>query len=113
MGKLSSARDAQESARTSGTNAKLDRAWIRWINFLTCIDLQHDKLLDEFTQEDRVRLLGAFTQAIRERDFSRSGEKDLARDTCQEAVDKVAEVFRANCRPDARHDLSNSIDKNL
>ena len=32
---------------------------------------------------------------------------------CQEAVDKVAEVFRANSRPDPRHDLSRNIDDNL
>ena len=47
------------------------------------------------------------------REFSRSGEKDLARDTCQEAVEKVAEVFRANLWPDPRHDLSRNIDDNL
>ena len=81
MGKLSYAQDARESARTSSTNYKLDRVWIRWIKFLTHIDLQHDKFLKEFKQEDRVRLLGAFAQAIREREFSRSGEKDLATDT--------------------------------
>ena len=106
VSKLSSARDARESARTSSTNAKLDWAWIRWIKFLTCINLQHDELIDEFKQEDQVRLLGAFAQAIREREFSCSGEKELARDICQEAVDKWAEVFRANRRPDPSHDLS-------
>ena len=51
--KLSSACDAQESAGTSGTNAKLYRAWIRWVKFLTHIELQHDEFLKNFVQEDR------------------------------------------------------------
>ena len=111
--KLSSARDAQESARTCGTNAKLNRAWIRWLKFLTRIELQHDEFIDNFAQEDRVCLLGAFAQAIREREFSRSSEKDLASDTCQEAVDKVAGVFRENRRPDPHHDQYRNIKDNL
>ena len=113
LGRLSSAQDAQESAITSSTNSKLDRAWILWIKFLTRIDLQHDEFLNKFTQEYQVRLLGAFAQAIQEREFSRSDENYLARDTCQESVDKLVEVFRANCRPDPRHDLLRKIDDNI
>ena len=84
-----------------------------WIKFLTRIDLQHDKFLNELKQEDKVRLIGAFAQAIREKEFSRSSEKDLARDTFQEAVEEVSEVFRANRRPDPCHDLSRNVDNNL
>ena len=113
MDKLSSARDAQENARTSGRNAKLGRVWIFWVKFLTRIELQHDEFLENLSQEYQVCLLGAFAQAIREREFSHSSEKDLASDTCQEAVDKVAEVSRANSRPDPGHDLSINIDDNL
>ena len=111
--KLSYDRDVRESARTSGTNTKLDRAWICWVKFLTRIKLQHDEFHGDFAQEDWVRPLGAFAQAIREREFSRSGEKDLASNTCQEAMDKVAEVFRVNRRPDPQHDLSRNINNNL
>ena len=113
MDKLAAARDAREDARTQATNAKLDRAWVRWIKFLKHIELDQDQFLDNFTPYDRVRLLGAFAQAVREREFSRSGENNLASSTCKEAVDKVAEVYRANNRPDPRHGISNDLDDSL
>ena len=113
MDKLQAARSAREIARTSGTNAKLDRAWSRWADFLTRIELNHDEFLDNLTDDDKIRILGAFAQAIREREFSRAGQKDLASGTCREAVDKVAEVFRANRRRDPRHDHSGKIDDGL
>ena len=113
MDKLQAARDARESARVPSTNAKLDRAWLRWRQFLTHIDLDHDEFLDSFSSDDRIRLLGAFAQAIREREFSRNGERDLASGTCKEAVDKVAEVFRSNRRRDPRHDQSHTVDDSL
>ena len=111
--KLSSACDARKSAKTSSKNAKLDWAWIRWVKFLTRIEVRHDESLENFAQKDRIRLLGAFAPDIREQEFSRSGEKDLASDTCQEAVDKGAEVFRENHRPDPCHELSRNINDNL
>ena len=100
MDKLSAARDAREKARTPGTNAKLDRAELRWKQFLTKIELDHDEFLDNLNPQDRVRILGAFAQAIREREFSTSGPNDLASGTCEEAVDKVVEAFRANSQRD-------------
>ena len=108
MDKLAAARDAREIARTSGTNAKLDRAWLRWERFLHHIELSHDEFLDTIAADDRPRLLGAFAQAVREREFSGKGPHDLASGTCKEAVDKVAEVFRSNCRSDPRHGSQNS-----
>ena len=113
LDKLAAACDAREDARTPATNAKLDRAWVRWKQFIHTIELQQDEFLDTFTQQDRVRILGAFAQAVRERELSRNGESQLASSTCKEAVDKVAEVYRANNRPDPRHGLSNDLDDNL
>ena len=59
--------------------------------------------MDEVSKQDRVRLLGAFAQAVREREFSTKGKDDLVSSTCKEAVDKVAENFRANNRCDPRY----------
>ena len=112
---MSAARDAREKSRTPGTNVKLDRAWLRWKQFLTKIELDHDEFLDDLNPQDRVRILGAFAQAIREREFSTSGPNDLASGTCEEAMDKVAEAFRTNSRRNPRYgDSGTSIkDDNL
>ena len=113
LDKLSAARDAREVARTSGTNAKLDRAWSRWQQFIQKIEIDGDDFLDKFYPTDRVRILGAFAQAVREREFSTTGNQDLASGTCEEAVDKVAETFRANRRRDPRYGLNNQKDDSL
>ena len=103
MDKLSAAGLTREVARTSGTNAKLDRWWDRWEEFCEKIELEGDYFMELLTDDDKVRILGAFAQAVRDREFSPSSKKDLVSSTCKEAVDKVAEVFRTNNRRDPRY----------
>ena len=103
MDKLSAAGLTREVARTSGTNAKLDRWWDRWEEFCEKIELEGDYFLEVLTGDDKVRILGAFAQAVRDREFSPTSKKDLGSSTCKEAVDKVAEVFRANNWRGPRH----------
>ena len=113
LDKLQAARASREIARTSGTNAKLDRAWKRWELFLVNIELEHDEFLDNLSPANRVRILGAFAQAVREREFSSAGKADLQSSTCKETVDKVAEAFRANNRSDPRYGPYDKEDDNL
>ena len=113
MDNITAARHARKKARTSATNAKLHRSWKRWELFFHRIDYSDDEFLDGIDESGHIRLPGAFAQAIRQRDFSRSGTKDLAAATCEEAVDKVAEAFRANNRRDLHHGPSNIKDDNL
>ena len=113
MARISAAEAAREEARTSGTHAKLDRSWDRWILFLQRIELTDDPFLDSVAVEDRSILLGAFAAAVREREFSRPGEKDLAKGTVKEAMDKVAEVFRSNNRGDPRNGTDGKQDIQL
>lgn len=108
MDKLLAARNFREEARTSATHTKIDRLWIRWKKFLKHIELNHDEFLDILSKIDRVRIIGSFAQAIRDREFSRLSPQELASSTCKEAVDKVAEVFRKNYGCNPRH--SHAVD---
>ena len=81
--------------------------------FLKHIELDHDEFLDSLSKTDRVRIIGAFAQAIRDRDFSRSGPQELASGMCKEAMDKMSEVFRVNYRCDPRHGESDKEDNGL
>ena len=73
------------------------------MEFLTKIELEDDAFLDTLTTQNKIRILGAFAQAVREREFSIKGENDLVASTCREAVDKVAEVHRTYHRRDPRY----------
>ena len=78
------------------------------LQFLSRIELSDDEFLDTINKNDKVRLLGAFAQAVREREFSTEGKNDLVASTCKEAVDKVAEVHRAHNRCNPRHGEHNT-----
>ena len=65
MDLLMAAEDAQKSAVTRNTNKEQDRAWNRWLKFLKSIKLKGDDFLEEFDQNQKVRLLSAFAQSVR------------------------------------------------
>ena len=46
----------------------------------------------------RPRAFIMFAQAVREREFSREGEKELATTTVRNALDQVASIFRSSRR---------------
>ena len=65
-----------------------------------------DPFLDGFSANNRVRLLMAFSQAIRDCFFSKStkGYDQLVASTCETAVNNVGKAFTATGRLDPRHD---------
>jgi hypothetical protein len=69
-------------------------------------DLSDDVFLDEFDQEEKHRLIGAFAQSMREGQYSKSsqGYYNLVAATCTAAVEGVAQAFIAKLRPDPRLD---------
>jgi len=77
------------------------------------IELNHDEFLDTLTKVQRFRILGNFTHAVQEREFSSSVKNNLSSGTCKGAADKVAEAFRANNRRNPHHGDSNQEDDNL
>ena len=55
--------------------------------------------MDRVSAELRPGIFVMFAQAVREREFSRKGEKELATETVRKALDQVAKIFRARGRP--------------
>ena len=98
------AEDAQKSAVTGNTNKEQARAWLRWQKFLKSIELENDDFLEGFPQNQRVRLLSAFAQSVRNGEYSSSSFDSLASSTVNSTVDYVASTFRDNQFPDPRLD---------
>ena len=101
---LMAAEDAQKSAVTGNTNKEQARAWLRWQKFLKSIELENDDFLEGFPQNQRVRLLSAFAQSVRNGEYSSSSFDSLAASTVNSTVDYVASTFRDNQFPDPRLD---------
>ena len=55
--------------------------------------------MDHIPAECQPGIFVMFAQAVREREFSRKGEKELATATVRKALDQVAKIFRARGRP--------------
>ena len=104
MDLLLAAKDAQKSSVTGTTNKEQDRAWSRWKEFLTSIELYDDDFLKKFNQNLKVRLLSAFAQSVRNGEYSGEAFDSLASSTVHNTVDYVAASFRDNQYPDPRLD---------
>ena len=89
----------EAAARSKGTDSEYDRSWSRWKQFLRSIEIGGDLFLDRVSAELRPGIFVLFAQAVREREFSRKGEKELATATVRKALDQVAKIFRARGRP--------------
>jgi hypothetical protein len=110
MADLQAAGAACDNAVTQGTNNKEQiRSWKRWLEYLTSIGLGDDVFLDELTRSQRHRILSAFIQAIRDARFSAERFSVLKAPQCRSAMDNVAKTFRANDRPDPRHDSDGGL----
>jgi hypothetical protein len=108
MADLAHAEQAQAAGVEDCTHSKCDLAWRRWLEYLDAASLLSDPFLDKFEPPDRVHFLCAFMHAVREGRFSR-GSEPLKADTAREAIDYVAQKFKAAFRPDPRADSTGSI----
>ena len=108
MDDLSNAEHFQAAGVETGTHSKCDLAWHRWLQYLASVDLLSDPFLDAFEPFHRVYLLCAFMHSVREGRYSR-GPEPLKSSTAREAIDYVAQKFKAQFRPDPRSDASGSI----
>lgn len=104
MADLEAAGAARDNAVTEGTNKEQVRSWKRWHEYLCSVGLGNDIFLDDLCRSQRHRILGAFIQAIRAGRFSAERFSVLKAPQCRAALDNVAKTFRANDRPDPRHD---------
>jgi hypothetical protein len=95
----------------ASTHAKEDRHWKWWIKFLSEYGLEENPYLVGFDPEFIVRLLGSFTQAVRDCWFGqpRGGNEGIGSGTCSEAVASVAKAFTNAGLPDPRLNKSGKM----
>ena len=66
MADLIATESTRKGAVVEGTNAKFALAWKRYKSYLISIRINNDWYLDNFSREKKIRLMGAFCNAIRE-----------------------------------------------
>ncbi len=101
-------------AVTQGTHSKRNRYFGYYSRFLEWIELDHDPFLDNLDPFSQTRVIGAFANAYRLGRFSpASGADPRASGTCRDAIDAVAEAYRANRRSSPCHDATGKFSKLL
>ena len=98
MADLSAAEIARQGAVTRGTHEEQARAWDRWCEYAKMCGFEDDIFLDHCQKHQRIRILGAFAQAMREARFSGPSYETLAETTVRNAISYVAATFRDNDR---------------
>ncbi len=104
MADLHAAETAANAAVEPATNSKQALAWNRYKQYLRSISITSDYFLDNFSKIQRIKILGAFAQAIREGRFNSGKSSKLKSDSCPTSIDCMAQTFRLANRPDPRLD---------
>ena len=97
---------ARDGATTASTKEKRALAWRRWLEFLKQIEYTNHPSMESLERWQRVSLLCAFAQCLRDALFSSSVFDSLASGTVQSTVDYVASSIRIDRGFDPRHDDS-------
>jgi hypothetical protein len=95
------------------TTEDQDWAWRRWVEYCHSIGITTDFYLDFLEKPDRIKIVGAFSVALREGCFSRSAHETLAESTILGAVSYVASTFRDNDRPNPTRDEDGELGRLL
>jgi len=85
----------------------------RWVKYCHSIGITTDFYLDFLEKPDRIKIVGAFSVALREGRFSRSAHETLAESTIRGAVSYVASTFRDNDRPNPTRDADGELGRLL
>ena len=88
---------ARKGAVERGTHEKQARSWRRWEEYLQSIGLKDN--LEQFSQEQRHTLIGAFAVAVREARFSRKSHGQLAVNTVGGTIQYLSASFQENGYP--------------
>ena len=92
---------AAKGSMVEGTNTKQVCAWLRFQCYLGSIGLQSDPFLDQFSTQQRTKILSAFAHAIREGRFcDATYHKSIKSDSAPSALDCISQVFKLIDRPD-------------
>jgi hypothetical protein len=90
-----------------------DRAWRQWVEYCHSIGITTDFYLDFLEKPDIIKIVGAFSIALRKDRFSRPPHETLAESTIRGAVSYVASTFRDNDRPNPTRDEDGELGRLL
>ena len=94
---------------TDNTNDKQTRAWTRWTTYLTSIGLGDEPFLCALSPPERLRIICAFAQAIRDARYSPTRFSVLTAGVVKATISDVAATFRTHDRPDPRLDPDGKV----
>jgi hypothetical protein len=97
---LTTANSFRLSGVTDNTNDKQTRAWTRWNSYLASIGIDGDPFLCNLSPPERVRIISAFTQAIRDAHYSPTRFSVITAGVVKATISDVAATFRTHDRPD-------------
>jgi hypothetical protein len=95
-------KSAAREAVVEGTNAKQVRAWSRYIKYLHSIRLQDDVFLENFSRANKLKILCAFAQSIREGRFCGRNSRVIKSESVRATLDCVAQAYKLADRSDPR-----------
>jgi hypothetical protein len=76
----------------------------RYQQYFKSIAITNDPFLDRFSRYQKIRILGAFTQAIRGDRFSSKRSDPIKSESCQTTIDCMAQTFCLANKPNPRLD---------
>ena len=89
---------SQSNANVDETKANWIRAWDKWCKFLQSIGIRSNLFLYGFSCWRRQLVLVAFTQAIRQDEFSQVPKKRLVVVTVRDTIGYLYQAFKAYLR---------------
>jgi hypothetical protein len=93
-----------------GTNMKQVRAWTRFQAYLQSIGLLSDPYLNNFSRNQKIKILSAFAQSIREGQYcTKRHNKPIKSESVRASLDCVAQTFKLADRPDPRLDREKKL----
>ncbi len=109
MADLASATAARQTAVGGNTLDNETRAWNRFSEYCKSIGLGDNLFLEDMSRTHRIEIIGGFTVAVRQGQFSRPRDAPLAESTVSDTLNHVAAVFRENGHDNPKRDAERNV----
>jgi hypothetical protein len=109
MADLASATAARQTAVGGNTLNNETRAWNRYSEYCRSIGLGDNLFLEDMSRTHRIKIIGGFSVAIRQGQFSQPHDDPLTESTVSDTINHVAAVFRENGYDDPQRDAKRNV----
>jgi hypothetical protein len=100
---------ARQTAVGGGTLKNKTRVWKQYTEYCNPVGLGHNPFLDGMLRQHKVKIMGAFSVALCQGQFSRATDAPLAHSTVRDTLNLVAVAFRDNRRDPPKQDAENNV----